>query len=77
MATLLFMLMYFIASLSKAVLDKLCLNSNMLPTGKLKELPGCIYYRVCEALRILFSSVFTRPVPIDPFSGVLQFNFKT
>jgi hypothetical protein len=77
MATLLFLLMGFIASLSKPVLDELCLNSNVLPTGRLKELPGYIYYRVCEALRILFSSVFTRPVPIDPFSDVLQFNFKT
>lgn len=77
MATLLFILMGFIASLSKTLIDELCLSSKVLSTGRLKELPAYIYYRVCEALRILLANVFTRPVPIDPFSGVLQFNFKT
>lgn len=77
MATLLFILMGFIASLSKTILDELCLNSKVLPTGRLKELPTYIYYRVCEALRILLVNVFTRPVPIDPFSGVLKLNLKT
>lgn len=77
MATLLFLLMGFIASLSKNLIDELCLSSKVLPTGRLKELPAYIYYRLCEALCILLANVFTRPVAIDPFSGVLKLNLKT
>jgi hypothetical protein len=53
------------------------LISKVLPTGRLKEHPAYIDYWVGDALCFLLANVFTRPVAIIPFSGVLKLKLKT